>query len=184
MTKPVETVEAAWRQLDPSPEKFRQAFFAPGVSVATIRLSWQQKRQLQDSVIAGIIGDETFDLDDFLYLAEHCCLDSWAGVGDRNGRWDDAGEILYAEAVKAGNESACRSIEKWKDRPAILYEGARMYVGRLFFRLGEELRCTSINTAKRFVVSVLIERSLRPSKPQQRRINWSEFELVDPQPPS
>jgi len=101
-------------------------------------LSWQRlNHSMHRALSLAITSGMRFERDDFNRLMKDFRGGYWVGAGH---------ELLYSEAVKARNRSACRSYEHWQERKPIFLENARMFVGRQFIWQNTRVRCTSIGT--------------------------------------
>lgn len=87
--------------------------------------SWQRLNwAMSDAVTLAIRAGLEFDAGDFEHIADNFRPGYWMG--------ETMGEYLYVAAVTAGNLSACKSFEQWKERPAFVLGGRRLTHGSTF----------------------------------------------------
>ena len=86
--------------------------------------SWRRLNgALYDTLCACIEAGVDFGTDDVARLYNHLRADYWIG-------YDSKPESLYSLAAKKKHTSALRSMERWLGRPAYVYDGMRLHVGR------------------------------------------------------
>ncbi|MCX6811190.1 MAG: hypothetical protein NT039_00645 [Candidatus Berkelbacteria bacterium] len=161
-------MKVAWHKNKPKPGK---------------KWHWLKGRAMREVLGKAIKDGVRFEVGDFRYFVKDLELSQWAFSYPR---WYDAMEEFYCLAIEAKNESACRSLEFWLDRPALYLHSELMYVGRVFnwdFGDGEEpVRCSSFNSNHQFITVCFEQTSVLPKMPANetirphRRIRWSELE--------
>jgi hypothetical protein len=96
--------------------------------------SWREENDaLQRTLMLAIEARLPFEPDDFKRVYD----------GYKGGYWMGEGEHYYAKAIELRNTAACQSFEKWKGRPAFIYNGNRLHVGSSFTFDGKTLHVTS-----------------------------------------
>lgn len=111
------------------------------------RTSWVQiNGSMREALHLAIRAGFTFDRDDFATIEEKYRAHYWLGQDNAG-----LGEYVYTSIVKAGNTSAAASFEKWKGRPAFIFDRVegkrskdRLAVGSEFFWDGAIRAVTSL----------------------------------------